>query len=260
MRRVIKKSACSHPALGYIKIHQILKRAGFKVSKRTVYYVLKEENLLKIPSWRENTKRFYGDKLSACTPQEPNHLWQMDITCFKPINDAMCYIINVIDYHSNFILASVPAYSFSTQHVKMALEKAFYEAKRFYGPEFDGPFAIVTDNGPSFVSRSFKKFVSSFSGHLRSAYHQPEHIGKVERFHQNLKYEALYPSSPGNILEVRILCDFYRWYHNFWRPHWSQNLKTPAEIYLNKQWDEVRRIAIELQKELGDIRILEEAA
>ena len=259
MRRAIKKSACAHPHLGYIKIHQILKRAGFKVSKRMVYYVLKEENLLKSPGWRKNTKRFHGDKLAQYLPQGPNHLWQMDITYFRPVNDSMCYIINVIDYYSGFILASLPAYSFSTQYVKMALEKAFLEAKRFY-PHFDGPFTLVTDNGPSFISRSFKKFISSFSRHLRSAYHQPEHIGKVERFHQNLKYEALYPSSPRNILELRVLCDWYRWYHNFHRPHWSQNLKTPAEIYLNKPWTDVRQIALELQKKLGDIRILEEAA
>jgi transposase InsO family protein len=85
-----------------------------------------------------------------------------------------------------------------------------------------------------------------------------EHIGKVERFHQNLKYEALYPSFPRSLTEVRIICDRYRWYHNFQRPHWSQKLRTPAEMYLEKEWAEVRRLGLEKLKGLDRIEKLSE--
>lgn len=264
LSRAIIKVALSHPMLGYKKIHAILKRSGFKVSRRKVYQVLKEANLLKSKDWRKETCAKMKAKLAHLKPQKPNDLWQIDITYFKPPSDATCYIINVIDYFSGFVLVSLPVYSYTASDGKLALKKAFDYAKSLLGDDFCCPVTIVTDNGPTFIAKSFKNFLANHhpqgTKHLRSAYHRPEHIGKVERFHQNLKYEFLFPHEPRNILELKILADYYRWYHNFQRPHWSLGLKTPAEVYLEKDKDKVRKIALELQKSLGKIEILQEAA
>ncbi|MFQ6105232.1 MAG: integrase core domain-containing protein, partial [Candidatus Glassbacteria bacterium] len=87
----------------------------------------------------------------------PNELWQMDVT-----------------------------------YVHIAGYQWWYEeARRVCGELMKNPF-ILTDNGPSFISRRFHDHVLGQYSHQRIRYRTPAQLGLLERFHQTPKEEEVY--------------------------------------------------------------------
>ncbi len=58
----------------------------------------------------------------------------------------------------------------------------------------------------------------------------PQHNGKVERHHGNLRKEAELPAT-ATIEEYRAQLEAYMDFHNKERPHHSLGLRTPSEVY-----------------------------
>ena len=248
-RRYIIKVAYAHPMLGYKKIHSILKKAGIDISRREVYQVLKEEGLLKGKKWRRERKRKYKESLKGLTPTQPNEVWQMDITYVKTREGIWWFLINVIDYNSRFTLATHITFSLSAKEGIKALEKAYEKARSLHQGSFEGPVTLVTDNGSTFIAKRFRDLLrrnfENFFRHIRVGYRSPEQIGVIERYNQNLKQEAIYPGEILNILHLIKTVEHYTWYYNWRRPHWALGLKTPAEVYLNKSFHEIRKLSFD---------------
>ncbi|MEO0294234.1 MAG: integrase core domain-containing protein [candidate division WOR-3 bacterium] len=55
--------------------------------------------------------------------------------------------------------------------------------------------------------------------HIRIGHRMPKHIGVIERFHCNLKEEAIYYEYPESPFEVMEIVNRYRDYYNWERPH-----------------------------------------
>ncbi len=99
---------------------------------------------------------------------------------------------------------------------------------------------------PGTVHRWKQNFLKTFSGtYIRMGYRSPEQIGVIERYHQNLKQEAIYPGEVQNILHLMKSVEHYTWYPGSRRPHWASGLRTPAEVYLNKSFHEIRRLSFD---------------
>jgi len=74
----VEVMALAHPRWGYRKLAVICRRYR-KVSDRHVYRILKEANMLKKKKLRKQ-KLLESSKLYELLPQQPNQLWQMDVT------------------------------------------------------------------------------------------------------------------------------------------------------------------------------------
>ena len=84
----------------------------------------------------------------------------------------------------------------------------------------------MTDNGPSFLARTFRAYIAEQYAHVRIQYRTPTQLGLLERFHQTLKTEEVYwklYATPG---EARQSLEEFRQRYNTIRPHWAL---TPAE-------------------------------
>lgn len=239
LKEIIKNRALEHSALGYKKVHRVLKREGVEVSRRQVYKVMKKEGLLKKVNYRRKNSKSYKEKLKKLIPSKPNGLWQMDVTYIKVSSGTWWFVINVIDYFSRYLLSSRFTPSYSAWDGVEALKKALKEAERIHG-KIKHPIYLVTDNGTTFTAKRFKAFVDGkimeeevkkLFQHIRIGYRMPQHIGLIERYHQNLKQEAIYPYEYENGFQVMQKIKEYVDYYNYERPHWALNLRTPAEVY-----------------------------
>lgn len=130
----------SHPTYGYRKIWALCKRSGLDLSPSKVYRLLRGEGLL-LP--RPQEKKAKRSVVTFEKPDEPNQLWQLDITYLWIELYGFHYAITVIDYFSRYVLTTLFSESHTTHDVVRALE----ETIKIHGslPE---PITLVTDNAP----------------------------------------------------------------------------------------------------------------
>ena len=66
--------------------------------------------------------------------------------------------------------------SYRAADVNAALDTARTEAERLHGALTTTPF-LVTDNGPSFLARAFRRHIDGDYTHIRIAYRTPTQLG-----------------------------------------------------------------------------------
>src|SRR5919109_1576387 len=91
------------------------------------------------------------------------------------------------------------------------------EAERLHGPLAKQPF-LVTDNGSSFLARSFRQHIDGEYTHVRIQYRTPTQLGLLERFHQTLKTEEVYWKLYENPQHARACLAEFRDRYNALRP------------------------------------------
>jgi transposase InsO family protein len=235
IRQAVIDLATANPWYGYQRIAVMGRRAGYAVSDRQAYVVMREAGLLQKPRRRE-PELYQAAKLFELLPHKPNDLWQMDVTYLHIPGHGWWYAVTVIDYYSRYLLACRLTNSYSAIEVSQALAEARREAERLHGPLAKPPF-LVTDNGPSFVARRFAGFIRGGYQHVRIAYRTPQQLGLLERFHQTLKIEEVYWRMYADPQQAREGLASFRERYNRARPHWALRPEeggdplVPEEVY-----------------------------
>ena len=110
---------------------------------------------------------------------------------------------------------------------------------------FGPPRHSVSDQGPQFTSRAFKRALARLSvRHRYGAIGRSGSIAIIERFFRALKTIARLRSKPpllrGDIeRRLSVAFDYYAWL----RPHQGLAGATPAEVYLGRRPDHLDAIA-----------------
>ena len=235
----VRAVARKYPWWGYKRIAVVVRRDGIAVSNKQVYKVMKAAGLLQKRRVR-NAELYQAARLFELLPSGPNELWQADVTYLHIPGHGWWYAVTVIDYYSRYLLTCHFTPSYRAAHVTAALDAARAEAERLHGALAKPPF-LVTDNGPSFLARAFRRHIDGDYAHVRIGYRTPTQLGLLERFHQTLKSEEVYwklYASPG---EARESLEVFRRRYNEVRPHWALvppeggDPVTPAEVYVHRQ-------------------------
>jgi transposase InsO family protein len=163
--------------------------------------------------------------------QMPNERWQADITHWGLAEGADVEILNVLDDHSRFLVASDARVVFKAADVVAS----FHQAAAPHGL----PASLLTDNGAVFTAaprgggRCAIELEADRLGvrlHHSSPYH-PQTCGKVERFHQTLKRWLARQPRVRTIAELQTQLDTFRAYYNEVRPHRAVGRRTPTQAY-----------------------------
>jgi len=174
-REAICDFARAHPSDGYRRLTFMMLDADVvAVSPSTVYRVLKEEGLL--CRWpRAPTKKGTGFQ----QPEQPYEHWHIDIAYIN-IRGTFFYLCTVLDGCSRYIVHHELRESMREPDVERLLQRAL-EAFPGARPR------IISDNGPQFIARDFKRFVRAVGvSHVRTSPYYPQSNGKLERFHKIL--------------------------------------------------------------------------
>ena len=219
-----------HCFYGHRKIHAVLLREGVEASRYQVFSVLSEAHLNLPSTWmkdlREGSKALkeYTNK-----PQRPLELLQADITHIPIEGYGTYYVIDVIDYVSKVVLASIFADRHGTDELIRACEETLVELKR-RGLTIPEKITLLTDNGPAMISRRFRKYITgSPFRHIRTRNHHPQTNGCIERYHQTLKYEEVWGAMYDNPMVARERIEAFVKFYNEERLHQALGYKTPME-------------------------------
>jgi transposase InsO family protein len=234
---VVVKMATENPWYGYQRIAVMCRRLPEAVNDEDAYRVMRQHGLLQKRRRRREPELYQALKLYELLPQQPNDLWQMDVTYLHIPGFGWWYAVTVIDYYSRYLLACHLTNSYSAIEVIHALSLAREEAERLHGPLEKTPF-LVTDNGSSFIARRFGSYIQGRYSHVRIQYRTPTQLGLLERFHKTLKLEEVYWRLYDNPSHARACLEEFRQRYNERRPHWALTPEgggdplVPLEVYL----------------------------
>jgi len=200
-------------------------RSATSPSKATIWRLLKAHGLVSPqPQKRPRSSwiRFQAEL--------PNEMWQADATHWRLNDGSDVEILNLIDDHSRFCLASV---AFRTVKAADVLE-TFSMAAESYGY----PAKFLTDNAAVFsgAPRKGRVVLESELDRLgiesrhSSPYH-PQTCGKVERFHQTLKLYLRRQAAAQSLAHLQLQLDAFRGRYNQDRPHDATGGKTPFQAF-----------------------------
>lgn len=216
---------------GHRKIHALLRREGYAVSRYQVYTFLKTKQLCLPSTWRKDLReRSRALKEYLVRPTAPLELLQADFTQVHVEHYGTYYVCDLIDYFSKYTLVTLWSDRHDAQTLISACNDALAEAQRL-GLKFPEKIKLLTDNGPAMISKRFARYIKqSPFVHVRTGNHHPETNGSIERFHQTLKYEEVWGAMYDNPLVAKERIEKFRCFYNTERIHQTLNYRTPLEV------------------------------
>lgn len=161
---------------------------------------------------------------------QPNERWQADITHWKLADATEVEILNVLDDHCRFLVASDALRVFKAADVVAS----FHTAASACG----FPASLLTDNAAVFTAvprggRCAIEVETAALGirYVHSSPYHPQTCGKVERLHQTLKRWLRKQDPAATLAALRAHLDRFRTTYNTARPHRAVGRHTPAEAF-----------------------------
>jgi transposase InsO family protein len=148
--------------------------------------------------------------------QMPNERWQADITHWTLGDGSDVEILNALDDHSRFLVASDA--------------RAVFKAADVVG-SFHGAAGLHRGGGRCAIEVECDLLGIRL---LHSTPYHPQTCGKVERFHQTLKRWLRKQPRARSLIELQAQLDAFRAYYNEVRPHRAIGRRTPAEAYAGR--------------------------
>ncbi|MGH8934473.1 MAG: IS481 family transposase, partial [Egibacteraceae bacterium] len=160
-----------------------------------------------------------------------NQLWQIDGALHHLAGGRPFWVVDLIDDHSRFCLATMLGTSL-TGHLAWDTLRAAVAA---YGL----PEALLSDNGLCFTGRLHNIEVfferQAHRAGIRLYHSRPYHpqtCGKIERLHATVRgYLATHHDPPATYPHARTQLEAFRAHYNQQRPHQALNGVTPATVY-----------------------------
>lgn len=241
IRYIVSRLKILCPAMGKVRIAQVLTKAGLVLSASTVGRILKDNN----PPPKEPESCVAETSRKTIFARYPNHVWNIDLTiiptsggfwtswlpnAISQVWPFCWWIVCILDQYSRCVVGFAV---FKKQPTALQIR---YFLKRTIHKPCCKPKRIITDKGTQFKSRMFRKWCKRKHIVLRyGAVGRYGSIAIIERFFRTLKKEwlrrVLIPLDTNGMRKK--LTTYIRWYNCF-RPHQGLNGALPADIYTSK--------------------------
>lgn len=207
-----------HPEEGYRRLtYMMLDEDLVAVSPSSVYRVLRAGGWLTGAAKAPSRK---GQGFEQ--PLAPHQHWHVDISYIN-ICGTFYYLCALLDGYSRYVVHWELREQMTAAEVQIIIQRA---REGFPGvtPR------VISDNGPQFIAKDFKEFVR-FCGmtHVRTSPFYPQSNGKIERWHQSLKKEAIRPKTPTTLAEARQVVATFVEHYNHQRLHSAIGYIAPAD-------------------------------
>lgn len=220
----MRRLAVAHPRYGYRRIHQLLLRGGWRVNRKRVQRLWREEGM-RVPRKRRKRWRL-GHSGNSCTrrrAEQRNHVWSYDFIFDRLENGRQIKILIIVDEYTRECLALRVARSIRAVDVIEELAGLVIER--------GAPEHIRSDNGPEFIAAAIRQWIEMVgTDTLFVAPGSPWENAYAETFNSRLRDELLAGELFTTLAEARYLVEQYRAEYNTKRPHSSLDYLTPAEF------------------------------
>lgn len=207
---------------GYRRLHDLLKREGFKVNHKKILRIYREEKLLL--RQRKRKKLVSLARRPMQPPLGPNERWSMDFVSDRiATTGRRIRCLNIIDDFTRECLAIEVDTSLPGSRVVEVLERlAFFRGK---------PLSIVIDNGPEFTGCALDTWAHQNNVKLdfiRPG--KPVENAFIESFNGKFRDECLDDEWFISLKEAKEKIEIWRKEYNSMRPHSSLGGLTPEEF------------------------------
>jgi putative transposase len=193
------------------------------VSPSSVYRVLKQHGLLLV-AWRHEKTKGSGFH----QPVRPHQHWHLDISYIN-FKGTFVFLAVLIDGYSRFIIHYEIKLSFEALDIEILMERAIEKYP-------DQEPVLISDNGPQLIAREFDLYLQEVGiTHRRTRFYYPQSNGKVERFFQTCKNEAVRRQSYLSLDDLKRQIDDYIINYNFLRLHSAIGYITPNDMLNGRQ-------------------------
>jgi len=230
-RGFIVAYALEHPSLSPREVAaRLVDLEGRFVPESTVYRVLREAGLVKPPE----VQGFPAEKEYKVKTTVTNQLWHTDASYFFVVGWGYYYLITVLDDYSRMVLAGRVQPNMASACIIEVVQDAVEFTGLLTVPVEPGP-ALLTDNGPGFLSRAIEEFlkVRAMKHIVASPYH-PQTNGKLERYHRTAKADInlFVYQSPEALAHAM---EQFAHYYNYERYHEALGNVMPADVYYGRR-------------------------
>jgi len=215
-----------HPRFGYRRIGALLRREGWRVNRKRVYRLWRQQGL-KVPR-RQRKKRRLGHSGNSCVrrrPRHKDHVWAWDFIHDRTEDGRPLKWLSVVDEYTRECLVL---------EVRRGLPAAAgVEVLAAVVRRRGWPRHIRSDNGPEFIAAAIRRWLAG-SG-VRTLYVAPAspwENGYAESFHSRLRDELLNAEVFSSAEEAKMLAKEWQHEYNHERPHSALAYQTPAEFAL----------------------------
>jgi transposase InsO family protein len=227
-RQVVVELALDHPALSPRELAvKITDEQQIFISESSVYRILKAQGLITTPAHilLSAAKEF---KQKTCFVHE---MWQTDFTYFKVVGWGWYYLSTILDDYSRFIVHWELCKTMAAEDVERCIGEAM--TKAHLGAE-QRP-RLLSDNGSCYIAQDLKAYLKRVGvRHIHGRAQHPQTQGKIERYHRSMKnvvkLEHYYCPE-----ELTAALSRFVHYYNHERYHESLDNVTPADVYLGKR-------------------------
>lgn len=221
LRQRLRELADQRHRFGYLRLHVLLRREGWRVNHKRVYRIYREEGLAVRRRKRKSRAGLVRQPLVA--PQRANQGWSMDFLHDTLASGRRIRILTIEDIYTREALAAEVDHSLGGMRVMRVLERLRESGRQ---PEW-----VVSDNGGEFTSRVVDQW--AYEHGVRLAYIEPgkpQQNGYQESFQGKLRDECLNEHWFTTLADAREKIEAWRVDYNTERPHSSLSYRTPQEF------------------------------
>jgi len=214
--------ALQYGRYGYRRITALLREAGWKVNRKRVERIWRQEGL-KVPQKQPKRGRLWLNDGSCIRlrPEYPNHVWSYDFVEDRTHHGRKFRMLNIIDEFTRECLAIRVSRKLKAVDVIDVLSDLFILR--------GVPGHIRSDNGSEFVAKAVREWITAVGA--KTAYIEPGspwENGYCESFNSKLRDELLKGEIFYTLKEAQIVIENWRRHYNTARPHSSLGYKPPA--------------------------------
>lgn len=218
MLELVKK----HPRYGYRFVWALLRAEGFKINRKRVYRLWRQEGL-KVPA-KQHKKRRLGRSENGIVhhrAMHQDHVWAWDFVHDRTEDGRPLKFLSIVDEFTRECLALEARRSFRSGDVIEVLKELFLIR--------GAPEHIRSDNGPEFIAHMIGAWLGMAK--VQTLYIEPGspwENGYAESFHSRVRDELLESELFTCLAEAKMLSTQWRLEYNHRRPHSSLGYVAPA--------------------------------
>lgn len=217
---LIREYAHEQPMYGYRIITAMLKHDGYRINRKRVYRIWRQEGL-QLPR-RRTIKRRHGDSTSKLQrASRPNEVWTYDFLEARTEHGGKLRMLTVLDEYTRECLTIHVARSISSRQVMTVLDWLFV----VYG----APEHLRSDNGPEFIAYALQQWLKD--RHCHTLYIKPGSPWEnpfIESFNGTLRSDCLNRWVFTSGQEAQQVIEDWRLEYNQRRPHSSLGYLPPT--------------------------------
>lgn len=222
LRARIRQLAHKHKRYGVRRILAKLRREAWRVNKKRVHRIWKEEGLQ--CKRKSRKKRACGPSQDVAMRAEfPNHVWSYDFTEDRTERGGKLRTFNVVD-----------EYTRQCHHIRV--DRSIGAAKVIASLEWlfllhGAPQYIRSDNGPELIAKALQSWLAERGAKtLYITPGSPWENAYIESFNDKFRDECLNMHVFTDGHEAQEVIEAWRLEYNDQRPHSSLNYLTPSEF------------------------------